>query len=119
MELLMGLEFRLVLLPFFFIFLAHFPLSIPLSPFPPSRSPLPTPVSVTSVEQLWIYSNPHLSFKLPVKSKKNKNHQNVMSTKKFQFVVVVNSSVLLHRLPVYTTGKKIDITVQTRTVKLS
>ena len=31
-----------------------------------------------------------------------------MSTKTFQFVVVVNSSVLFHRLPVYTT-KKIDI----------
>ena len=40
-----------------------------------------------------------------------------MSTKTFQFVVVDNSSVLFHRLPVYTTGKKIDIAVQTRIVE--
>ena len=32
-----------------------------------------------------------------------------MSTKKFQFVVVVNSSVLFHRLPVCTTGEKKSI----------
>lgn len=118
MELLMGLEFRLVLLPFFFHFSCSFPTFYSPLPIPPFKFPASNS-RFSNICRATLDSNPHLSFKLPVKSKKNKNHQNVMSTKKFQFVVVVNSSVLLHRLPVYTTGKKIDITVQTRTVKLS
>ena len=107
MDLLMGLEFKLVLFP---LFIFRCPCSFPafhsgLSPFPASRSPLPTP-HFSNICRATLDSNPHPSFKLPVKSKKNKNHQNVMSTKTFQFVVIDNSSVLFHCLPVYTTGKK-------------
>ena len=80
----------------FSIFRAHFPLSIPLSPFPASRSPLPTPY-FSNICRATLDSNPHSSFKLPVNSKKHKNHQNVMSTKKFQFVVVSLFTCLYNR----------------------
>ena len=80
----------------FSIFRAHFPLSIPLSPFPVSRSPLPTPY-FSNICRATLDSNPHSSFKLPVNSKKHKNHQNVMSTKKFQFVVVSLFTCLYNR----------------------
>ena len=106
MDLLMGLEFKLVLFPLFiFRYPCSFPVFHSLSPFSASRYPLPTP-HFSNICRATLDSNPHPSFKLPVKSKKNKNHQNVMSTKTFQFVVVDNSSVLFHCLPVYTTGKK-------------
>ena len=49
MELLMGLEFRLVLFPFFsfFLLISHFL-------FPSTLSRFPLPILVTSVERLWI-----------------------------------------------------------------
>ena len=51
MDLLMGLEFKLVLFP---LFIFRFPCSFPAfhSPLPIPRFPLP--ILVTSVERLWI-----------------------------------------------------------------
>ena len=97
MDLLMGLEFKLVLFP---LFIFRFPCSFPAFhsplPIPASRCPLPTP-HFSNICRVTLDSNPHPSFKLPVNSKKHKNHQNVMSTKKFQFVVVSLFTCLYNR----------------------